>query len=284
MRRRELLAAPAAALAGLPAPAATLRGLAPLVIDAHNHLHHHRSPTWAEDDRKLIDAAGRLGIQQLCCSILPPERPTPREGFYECNRWVLEAMKRFPDRILGYCFVNPGYGQEALDEVRRCVEERGFIGVKLYNDYKVTSPVVAPLLELAARMKFPILQHAGHTSWLPSPQPEISDAGDLAEAARRFPETTLICAHVCGGGDWEWSIKALRDANSVYFDTSGSVADEGTVEMAVEVLGAERVLFATDLSFTASVGRLIGARIAPAQKRLVLGGNMQRIIDKMVRL
>jgi predicted TIM-barrel fold metal-dependent hydrolase len=250
------------------------------VIDAHNHLNYRSRPTWAEDDRKLIDAADKLGIDQLCCSILPPERPTTLEGFRSCNLWLAEAVKRFPGRVLGYVFVNLGYGQAALDEVRRYVEEHGFIGVKLYNDYRVTDPVVAPVLELAAKLRIPILHHAGHTSWLPSPQPNISDAGLIAEAARRYPETTLICAHICGGGDWEWSIKALRDTRNVYFDTSGSVADEGTVELAVRTLGADRVLFACDLSMTASVGRIRGAEISEADRQKVLGGNMRNILAR----
>jgi predicted TIM-barrel fold metal-dependent hydrolase len=259
------------------ASAQTQRGK---VIDAHNHLNYRSRSTWREDDRKLIEAADKLGIDQLCCSILPPERPTTLEGFRNCNRWLAEAIQRFPGRVLGYCFVNPGYRQEALEEVKRYVGDHGFIGVKLYNDYLITEPVLRPILELAASMKIPILQHAGHTSWLSVPQPRISDAGHIAEAARQYPETTIICAHICGGGDWEWSIKALRDAKSVCFDTSGSVIDEGTVEMAVKTLGADRVLFACDLSMTASVGRLRGADISEADRAKLFGGNMQKILAR----
>lgn len=274
LTRRSMVTAMAASTA---LPAQTAKGP---VIDAHNHLNYHTRATWADDDRKLIEAADKLGIEQLCCSILPPERPTTLQGFRNCNLWLAEAIKRFPGRVLGYVFVNPGYGQVAVDEVRRYVEEHGFIGVKLYNDYKVTDPVVAPVLELAAKLRIPILQHAGHTSWLPSPQPNISDAGDLAKAAKLFPETMLICAHICGGGDWEWSIKALRDSPSVYFDTSGSNADEGTVELAVKTLGANRVLFACDLSMTASMGRLRGAQIGEEDRRKVFGENMKRILAR----
>lgn len=263
------------------APSAPHPGRVPVrVIDAHNHLNYRNRPTWAEDDRKLIEAADALGIDQICCSILPPERPTTLEGFRQCNQWLLEAIRRFSGRVLGYVFVNPGYGEAATEEIRRYVLDHGFIGVKLYNDYRVTDPKVAPVLELAARLKIPVLHHAGHASWLPSPQPNISDAGHLAEAARAFPETMLICAHICGGGDWEWSIKALRDAKSVFFDTSGSVADEGTVELAVRTLGAARVLFACDLSMTASVGRLRGADITEADRARIFGGNMAAILAR----
>ena len=70
----------------------------------------------------------------------------------------------------------------------------------------------------------------------------------------------------------------MRGVASVCFDTSGSVIDEGTVEMAVKTLGADRVLFACDLSMTASVGRVRGADISETDRNKLLGGNMQRIL------
>jgi predicted TIM-barrel fold metal-dependent hydrolase len=250
------------------------------VIDCHDHLAHHGRASWQEDDRRLIEAADKLGIDQLCCSILTPRRPATAEGFRECNQWMAEGTRRFPGRVLGYCFVNPGYGREALEEIRRCVEDRGFIGVKLYNDYVVTEPVVWPVVELAIELRVPILHHAGHTSWLPQPQPRITDGGHLAELSRRYPEAMLICAHISGGGDWEWTIKALRNAPSVYLDTSGSVVDEGIIEMAVRILGADRLLFACDGSLTASVGRLRSATLNDADKRKIWGSNFERILSR----
>lgn len=251
-----------------------------MVIDCHAHLYHHSRPTWEEDDRKLIEAADKLGIDKLCCSILTPRRPSTPEGFRECNRWVAEAMNRFPGRILGYCYVNPGYHREALDEIRRCIEDLGFIGIKLYNEYRCNEPVVFPVVELAIELRVPILQHAGHMHYFVKEQPRISDAGMLAELGRRYPEATLICAHVCGGGDWEWTIKALRDVPNVYLDTSGSVTDEGVLEMALRILGAERLLFACDMSMTASVGRIRGADIPEEAKRRILGENMMGILER----
>ncbi len=250
------------------------------VIDAHDHLSNRGQKGWEEADRRMIEAADKLGIDQLCCSILPPERPTTLEGFRQCNEWMADAMRRFPGRVLGYCFVNPGYTKEAIAEIRRYVGDRGFIGIKLYNDYRITEPLLWPIIELAIELRVPILSHAGHASWLPEPQPRISDGGHLAEAGRRYPEATIICAHIGGGGDWEWTVKALRHAPNVYLDTSGSVIDEGTVEMAARVLGADRLLFACDMSMTASMGRIRGAEISDANRQKILGGNMQRILNR----
>jgi predicted TIM-barrel fold metal-dependent hydrolase len=250
------------------------------VIDCHAHLTHHSRSTWEVDDRKLIEAADKLGIDQLCCSILTPKRPATVEGFRACNRWVADAMGRFPGRVLGYCYVNPGCGQEAVDEVRRCVEERGFIGVKLYNEHLCTEPVVFPVVELTIELGVPILHHAGHSHYFVQDQPHMSDSGHLAELARRYPEAMLICAHISGGGDWEWAVKAARHAPNLMLDTSGSVTDAGTVELAVAVVGAERVVFGCDSSMTAGVGKIRGAQLSAADKEKILGGNMARLLGR----
>ena len=272
----------AAALASLAAPAAARAGSTAEepagVIDCHAHLHHRSRASWEAEDRALVDAADRLGIGRLCCSMLTPKRPATADGFRECNRWVLDGMGRFPGRILGYCYVNPGCGAEAVDEVKRCVIDHGFIGVKLYNEYFCTDPVVFPVIEAAIELGVPILQHAGHIHYPLPDQPRISDGGRIAELARRYPEARIICAHICGGGDWEWTIKALRDAPSVYLDTSGSVPDDAVVETAVRTLGADRIVFGCDMSMSNGVGRIRGADLSAEDKAKILGGNMARIL------
>ena len=250
------------------------------VIDCHAHLTHRSRKTWEADDRKLIEAADKLGIDQLCCSILTPRRPATADGFRECNRWTADGMRRFPGRVLGYCYVNPGYGREALEEIRRCVGDRGFIGIKLYNEYTCTEPVVFPIVELAIELGVPILQHASHSHYFVEDQPHMSDGGHLAELARRYPKAMLICAHISGGGDWEWTIKALRHAPNVLLDTSGSVTDEGTVEMAAAVVGVDRLVFGCDSSMTAGVGKIRGANLSAQDKQKILSWNMTRLLRR----
>jgi len=90
----------------------------------------------------------------------------------------------------------------------------------------------------------------------------------------------LICAHIGGGGDWEWQVKTLREAPSVYLDTSGSVIDQGMIERAVRDLGAGRLLFATDMNLCRGVGKLLDARITAAQRRRIFGENFLKILAR----
>ena len=252
------------------------------VIDCHSHLSFRKSPDEPGNDLEVLDAADRLGIDQLCCSILC-ERPASVEGFRACNAALAAAIKRHPDRLLGYCYVNPEHGRDALDEIRRCMNEDGFIGVKLYNERVCTDPIVAPIVELAIELGAVILHHAGH-GHAPFPtQPNISDGGHLAELGRRYPEARLICAHVGGGGDWEWTIKALRHAQNVYLDTSGSVIDEGIIELAAKTLGVDRLLFGCDMSFTAGVGKIRAANLSAEEKQQILSGNLLRLLAERNR-
>ncbi len=294
--RRTLLQGSAAGIvalgaAGLPAalaapgsrPASNAAGGLPhegKVIDCHAHLTHHSRRNWEADDRKLIDAADKLGIDQLCCSTLTPQRPANPDGFRECNLWTAEGMKRFPGRVLGYCYVNPGYPREALEEIRRCVGGQGFIGIKLYNEYTCNEPVVFPIVELAIELGVPILHHAGHSHYFVEDQPRLTDSGHLAELARRYPEAMLICAHISGGGDWEWAVKAARHAPNLMLDTSGSVTDADTVDMAAAVVGVDRLVFGCDSSMTAGIGKIRGADLSASDKEKILGGNLMRLLGR----
>ena len=126
-------------------------------IDCHMHVNGNtRNWGWRGND-KIIDAADRLGIDKLCCSIpITSGMPDP-DQVRRCNDDVLEAMRRYPERILGYCFVNPGYQKESIDEMERCIVKHGMMGIKLYNQYKCSDPVVFPIVEKAIDLGIPIL-------------------------------------------------------------------------------------------------------------------------------
>ncbi|MBL9199278.1 MAG: amidohydrolase family protein [Opitutaceae bacterium] len=269
----------AAADSGLPAGWRTMRK-----FDAHNHvfgLAPRPNADWAEVER-LVAAAERLGIEKLCCS-----RPVTGglmadiEVVRESNNAVLAAMKRYPRLIAGYCFVQPGNGAAALDEIDRCLDA-GMIGVKLYNQFKYSDPVVFPIAEkcIARRALF-----LGHSAYLTDPrslalQPKTSHALDFGALSRRYPELTLILGHINGGGDWEWAIRALRDFPNVLLDTSGSVLEDDTIGRCVRELGHRRVLFATDATMEGCVGKILSAELTAEQREDVFWRNLQRLLDR----
>ncbi|MEN6305045.1 MAG: amidohydrolase family protein [Armatimonadia bacterium] len=253
-----------------------------MVIDAHAHV------SWPGDfslsfeqtrDRAQIEGGDLLGIDVFVCSCLAP-RPSRPDTFRAGNDRLIAAMKEFPGRIWGYCYVNPGYTREALAEIDRCLQVENMVGVKLYNEYFFDDPVLRPIIEKCIALDIPVLEHQGHcTDALPG-QPCISDAGHLARMAAAYPEAKLIVGHLGGGGDWEWVIKATAEAPSLYADTSGSVVDEGLIEMAVRTIGADKLLFACDGSLSAGVGKIRGAQISAEDKQAIWGGNYLRLVGR----
>ena len=183
-----------------------------MIIDAHAHVEWPPNPA---GDRAQVEGGDALGIDVFVCSCLAP-RPSRPETFREANDRLIAAISEFPGRIWGYCYVNPGFTREALAEIDRCLQVPDILGVKLYNEYFFNEPVLRPIIELCLERDVPILEHQGHCTDPTSSQPRISDASHLAQMANEYPEAKLILGHICGGGDWEWTIKQTASAPSLW--------------------------------------------------------------------
>ena len=107
-------------------------------------------------------------------------------------------------------------------------------------------------------------------------QPRISDGVQMANIAKRYPEATFIMGHIGGGGDWQWSLKAIADTPNVFADTGGSVMDRAQIEEAVGYIGADRIIFATDGTWAAGTAKILGADISDAEKKTILNGTAFR--------
>ena len=253
-------------------------------IDMHNHIVDpvHRADTnWARVEN-MLEAAELLGIETLCCSRpIVGGKLADIEAVRDVNDAVLAAMKRYPQRIAGFCFLQPGNGAAALDELQRCFDN-GMLGVKLYNQFKFSDPILFPIAERCIELRIPLLGHSAHLTDVRSiaAQPKTSDSLDFCQLSWRFPALMLILGHVNGGGDWQWAIKGLRDCPNVYLDTSGSVLENDTIEMCIRELGQRRVLFATDQTMEGCVGKILAADITAEQREDIFWRNARRLLDR----
>ena len=257
------------------------------VINWHEHVWatsgFGRSGVQLNEDmlQKLVYAGERTHTDKFLISlpITSSQFVTPEE-FKAANDLVIEAVNRYPDLFVGMCFVNPGYQKEMLYEIERCYEA-GFAGVKLYHQYRFDDPAQFPLIEKCIELDMPVLMHAGKLTVGPESQPRLSGSEMFAAVAKRYPEASLIMAHITGGGDWHWQLKGMEKCPNVVLDISGSVIDAPAIEESVRRLGAERVLFGTDGSTAAGVGKLLAADISIEDKKTILAGTAyKRFIDK----
>ena len=251
--------------------------------DCHGHLYDDPD---GPRGRRLLGAMDALGIQRIFVSRLwadnrVPATATPQD-VRRCNEAVAGWTERYPDRFIPYCFVSCTYPEEALRELEDCVAQRAFRGLKLYAACRYDDPRVEPVVARAAELGLPTLLHVVQRRTQDLPGQFVSDGREVAHLARRLPHAPLILAHIGGGGDWAFSLKAVRDCPNVYLDLSGSGVDAGLVEAAHATAGPRRLLFGTDSSMCEGVGKLWGAEIPEEDRRAIWGANLIGLLDRPV--
>lgn len=255
-------------------------GITRMIIDCHGHCSIDGSYSLSADD--TVRSLDLYGIDKICCSAPITSGEATPALVRKRNDLILASMRKYPDRIMGMCFVNPGNSPETQDEITRCVVDHGMAGIKLYNQYFINEPVQYPVIERCIELGVPILMHAGYPAApeLRESQPRISTGAHFADIAKRYPEAMFICGHIGGGGDWERQLKGLREAPTVYLDTSGSVIDAGMLERCVRELGIDRLLFACDGSMERGLGKIADADFTKDQRTRLFSTNFLRILSR----
>ncbi len=254
------------------------------VWDVHSHLESLPGDTPEERMEILIRHMDRLGVERLILSQGFGEHmpyPTPEQVRQENDR-VMRAVKHFPGRAYGSVYLNPRNIDFSLQEFDRCVRDGPMVSIgELETDVRCNSSALDPIVDRAISMKVPILQH----TWIRAGgnEPDESTPYDLGELAKRHPQAQFICGHT--GGNWELSIRAIRDSKNVCAEIAGSDPTSGFTEMAVRELGAERVVYGSDVggrSFASQMAKVIGAEIPDTAKELILGGNLRRLLKPVL--
>jgi predicted TIM-barrel fold metal-dependent hydrolase len=224
-----------------------------------------------------------MGIERLCVymGMKFSQDPSP-QTFRQENDDVLRAIERFPNRIFGFVYLNPKHVDASMAELERCVAMGPMVGVKLWVAIRCNAPELDPIISRAAELKAVIFQH----TWFKvggNDRGESSPA-DLVELVGRHPDAPIICGHT--GGDWELGIRAIHHSKNVYADLAGSDPVAGYTEMAVRELGADRIIYGSDVggrSFASQLAKVFGADIPDAAKQLILCDNLKRLMTPILR-
>ena len=251
------------------------------IWDIHAHV-GTPGPTPAKRMEALIKIADRVGVERLCICMSPPwhYEPTP-EQFRQSNDDVLAILKEWSSRAFGFVYLNPQHLRESLDELQRCVADGPMIGIKLWVGMHCNAPQLDPIVQRASELKALILQHTWIKQRGKGNLPGESTPMDLAELSARHPGVPIVCGHT-GGGDWALGIRAIRARPELHADLGGGDPVNGEVEMAVRELGARRVLYGSDVngrSFGSQIGKVLGADISRAAKKLILRENLRALLQ-----
>ena len=249
-----------------------------LMIDSHFHIFTQDTSTpekRAERAEQVRRDVCSRGVEQVCLIGLTGSTPAEARGH---NQRVASFVDEHPDIFHGWARVDPTWGEDAVVEFRRAIEEDGLIGLKLYADAKLDDPVVEPLAEAAVDMDVPIISHVAHRTEVYEGKPLESTDENVRALAESFPNLLLISGHIGGGGQWERRIKNIAPVENVYLDTSGSVTQAGMIEMAAEYLGVDRLVFGTDTWFLSGLGKLEGVDLEPEEKARI-GYRMNELLN-----
>jgi len=247
-----------------------------LIIDAHTHYGIGLNfPFRAKTIDDMVIVMDKYGVDMACISSAYALLHDCPEG----NRRLYEAVKLYPSRFIPFCAVNPRYLDEAKNELRKYINEKGWKGVKLHPElhyYMANCEASIAIMEEIDKLNVPVLIHSGD----PHMYGFYSRLDLIAELAGMYPETPIILGHM-GITAWLDAIELAKKHLNLLLDTSGSCYSYGMVELAVEELGAERVVFGSDfaeLNLPVELSKVMDSDISDGAKNLVLGGNIARII------
>ena len=248
------------------------------VIDFHNHVGRWGILGVDDDPDRFIQIMDAAGVDRACVNCI--FYGDARHG----NDLVTKFVSRDPDRFIGVAYVTPRYPDEAIQELERAFDEMEMKFLKIYPNYfrqPVDDPAYFPIFEWANDRGIVIMSHS---NYIPENDPQYASEHDtftrplrFIALAERFPRIRWVLAHAGNAiHGQEEAVEAALARPNIFLETSTSLGAHGTIEFLVEGVGADRVLFGSDmplLDARAQVGRIVTADIPDEAKQKILGLN-----------
>lgn len=245
------------------------------IIDIHAHLGKYfqfRINHW--DAGEVLQKADELGIAQICVSHTYGLCYDASEG----NTLTLQAALNFPGRILAGGVLDPREPDEKIaEEFFRCNAQ-----VTMWNElhpalhrYPLNGPGYRTILDLIDTSPKPVLFHTDESDRYSKPE-------FLLEVIPNYPDIPFIIGHsgnVIGGFEKAMNIAAKFD--NAFLDSTFSRNYWGIMEKMIDTVGAEKILFGSDMPFlngSAQVGKLLSAQITDRQKELIFRENALKLL------
>jgi uncharacterized protein len=227
----------------------------------------------------VMDAAGvRFGL--LSAWSAPYREPLIS------NAEVAEWVGAHPDRFGGLACVDLDKPMAAVRELRRCVTELGFKGLRvvpwLWNA-PPTDRRYYPLYAECVELGVPFCTQVGHTGPL-QPSETGRPIPYIDQVAIDFPELTIVCGHV--GYPWtEEMIAVARKHENVVIDTSAYTSKRLPPELVGYLKtrsGQRKVLFGTNYPMILPAHALDGLDdlgLSDETRDMYLAGNARRVFN-----
>jgi predicted TIM-barrel fold metal-dependent hydrolase len=190
-----------------------------MIVDVHHHL-----LSGADYVDRLIETMDQVGIDVVCLSGLGLPSDNWLGDLSPTNDDVLAAIRRHPDRIVGFGVIR--LGDDPPERVAE-LHAAGFRGIKTTRPRRnYDDPSFDEHYRIAEELRMPILFHTGFTLTVRDDRrDDVSSARCrpvyLDRVARTFPDLTIVMAHL--GVPWhDEAAEMCRYNANVYVDLSGS--------------------------------------------------------------
>jgi hypothetical protein len=236
------------------------------VVDVHAHLGrwgHPGSAGGLDEFRRLVDQSGFSKV--IISSVLAIAYDVP-----EGNAEVARAVES-DERLYGSVVFNARYPEESRAEIERYADHPRFVSAKFHPAWTglvINAPENLKVIELLAAKKLPVTFH----SW-------TGDGPAAADIAKRFPELPIFWFHALAA-DYRKAAELARELPNVYLEFVTSTQERGKVELLVERVGADRMVFGTDMALFEPIrplGMVAEAKISDQDRRKILGLTARRV-------
>ncbi|MBM7564202.1 amidohydrolase family protein [Paenibacillus sacheonensis] len=241
------------------------------IIDVHAHY------GWDyvfDEDFTLEEQQAKHAEFGIGATILQPASCHDLERVSAQHDAIAAATRIFPGKFYGMANPNPHLRDDIYEaELRRCVEELGFVGVKVHTFAHAVHPGGrdgTKVFELARQLGIPVMVHTG--AGIPFANPS-----NLIEVAERFPEVPIVMAH-CGmmimAGE---TILALRKCKNLYADITWTAGFQ--IKHWADEVGADRFMFGTDHADNCGteLAKIRTCGLNEEQQAQILHGTAERI-------
>ena len=198
-----------------------------MVIDIHTHAWPEKISQKARDSLEsyytvkcvgdpttatlleFMDANG-IDVSVICAVASRPEQVV------SINNWLFSINN---ERLKIFASLHPEYSKWK-DELKRISENAS--GIKFqpsFQSFYADDESMFPIYEAIEKAGLPVLFHSGDEL---APQLEIrATPGMLLKIKKKFPDLTMIAAHLGGFRQWE-EVKSTLLGTDIYMDTSAS--------------------------------------------------------------
>ncbi len=206
------------------------------------------------------------------------------------NDYLIEAVRRFPDRLIGLAAVQPLDGPVAVGEARRCFEA-GLSGLgELLPDGQAFDPTdietMRDLAELLTSGGYPLLIHTSEPTGHQYGGKGQTWPQKIVKLAENFPALKIIAAHWGGGLPFYELMPEVRQTlQNTYYDTAATtyLYDFRVFRQVADLCGAAKILFASDHPLLKQKNLLMRIReeggLTEGELGAVLGKNAARLFN-----